>query len=651
MYNLSDTKTLLNFVIALVLFTHAAPCIAAEVIWTVTLNNEGHTHYIHEPKTSMTDMTGLLADAKNWLSAHSADTLVLYFPYGTYIFDQTNVNGIYINGFTTGNLVLRGEQKDGIFTKLQFQRFDCSGIRLNASNNITVEKFWLTREGCGDTVNGLYTTQGTFTGTGNDGKNYITLKLDEGFPDPVWLVKQKQSLEHERTFLAFKGSDLDPEYDFVSEKVLLDDSLPEAIVFLDAGSYKAYLRSTQSVPANWIAGQTRIALKTKCGEQTIRLQNGCDDCVLQDLKITNFADNPIRGLGDMDRLLVQRVVIDRAAPINGKTPFFSGPGGGIQAYCGKYGATIQDCTILGTADDAIGFFSTDNSTLLTNGGIIKNNYIRDNQARGILICSSENGICTGNTIVRGESSSILLKNESNAEGSDAAVRNWIVSNNTFIQSWVDPVIGLVNECTVSGLHDGNVIENNTIYEAPKNSVIVYVEHTRSLQVNNNTIVSFSPEADFHTTSEQGESTALVYVREGASVVGINTLRQIPIPSNRLVWEKVRTSDSVSVTWTFNTADVIDPKIVSKNFRLEQNYPNPFNPSTSIYYTIPQKSLVSLKLYDVAGREVAILVHEIKDAGTYCSVFSATKMDLTSGVYFYKLTSAGNSAIKKFILIK
>ena len=93
------------------------------------------------------------------------------------------------------------------------------------------------------------------------------------------------------------------------------------------------------------------------------------------------------------------------------------------------------------------------------------------------------------------------------------------------------------------------------------------------------------------------------------------------------------------------------------FSLEQNYPNPFNPSTTIRYTIKENSLVSLKIYDVLGNEVATLVNEVKPAGNYSVNFNS--VGLTSGVYFYKL-SAGNQSTssgqvftetKKMILLK
>jgi CubicO group peptidase (beta-lactamase class C family) len=86
-----------------------------------------------------------------------------------------------------------------------------------------------------------------------------------------------------------------------------------------------------------------------------------------------------------------------------------------------------------------------------------------------------------------------------------------------------------------------------------------------------------------------------------------------------------------------------------NFILEQNYPNPFNPSTTIRYSIPTSEFVTLKVYDVLGNEVASLVDEYKPAGSYEVEFSAD--GLTSGIYFYKLTSGNFSQTKKMLLMK
>lgn len=85
------------------------------------------------------------------------------------------------------------------------------------------------------------------------------------------------------------------------------------------------------------------------------------------------------------------------------------------------------------------------------------------------------------------------------------------------------------------------------------------------------------------------------------------------------------------------------------YTLSQNYPNPFNPSTSIAYSVPSNEFVSLKVYDILGKEVAVLVNEEKSAGNYEVNFNAE--NLSSGIYFYVITSSNFSKTNKMILLK
>jgi hypothetical protein len=98
------------------------------------------------------------------------------------------------------------------------------------------------------------------------------------------------------------------------------------------------------------------------------------------------------------------------------------------------------------------------------------------------------------------------------------------------------------------------------------------------------------------------------------------------------------------------------------FSVSQNYPNPFNPNTKIKYTVPSVTLrqaqsdilVTLKVFDVLGNEVATLVNEEKPAGEYEVEFSVgqdSSPDIASGIYFYQLKAANYTETKKMILLK
>jgi len=90
-------------------------------------------------------------------------------------------------------------------------------------------------------------------------------------------------------------------------------------------------------------------------------------------------------------------------------------------------------------------------------------------------------------------------------------------------------------------------------------------------------------------------------------------------------------------------------VVSDKYKLEQNYPNPFNPVTKIRFEIPKSSFVNLVIYNASGREVATLVNQKLNSGIYEKTFDASS--LTSGVYFYRITSESFMETKKMLLIK
>lgn len=89
--------------------------------------------------------------------------------------------------------------------------------------------------------------------------------------------------------------------------------------------------------------------------------------------------------------------------------------------------------------------------------------------------------------------------------------------------------------------------------------------------------------------------------------------------------------------------------VTGEYVLEQNYPNPFNPETSISYSLPAAAEIRLSVFDITGREIAVLVNGYTTSGQHSVAFYAG--NLPTGVYFYKLSSDGFSATKKMILLK
>jgi hypothetical protein len=87
----------------------------------------------------------------------------------------------------------------------------------------------------------------------------------------------------------------------------------------------------------------------------------------------------------------------------------------------------------------------------------------------------------------------------------------------------------------------------------------------------------------------------------------------------------------------------------KIIELDQNYPNPINSSTIISFSLPSKGFISLKVFDILGREVATIVSEEMSAGSYSRQWNAAT--ITSGVYFYRLQAGPFTKTKKLILLR
>jgi len=129
----------------------------------------------------------------------------------------------------------------------------------------------------------------------------------------------------------------------------------------------------------------------------------------------------------------------------------------------------------------------------------------------------------------------------------------------------------------------------------------------------------------------------------------STSRTLNIPAG--------TGGQFAVTFEPRTVNTVRETATAANkFELFQNYPNPFNPTTNLSFVISQSSFVTLKVYDILGKEIAKLVNEYKPAGKYTITFNAT--NLPSGVYFYRIKAVPSGRYaenfvktKKMLLLK
>ena len=135
----------------------------------------------------------------------------------------------------------------------------------------------------------------------------------------------------------------------------------------------------------------------------------------------------------------------------------------------------------------------------------------------------------------------------------------------------------------------------------------------------------------------------------------NELRKIGTNRRAVIgWELTFSAGAGDVYRLYFTTDPLGPTSqvdgeLPSSFDLKQNYPNPFNPTTTISYAIPESEYVTLKIYDLLGREVATLVDKIQAAGQHTIQFDATA--LASGIYFYKIQAGDFADTKKMTLVR
>jgi len=183
------------------------------------------------------------------------------------------------------------------------------------------------------------------------------------------------------------------------------------------------------------------------------------------------------------------------------------------------------------------------------------------------------------------------------------------------------------------------IPYTAIYSALVDSFYLDVEHLRSDTLVQNKIFSLSNSNPSHITFY------------------LDSLQ---------VGDKIKLRATITDTSIFNNSDhypdtgwvvmnvlppivTVEDENIPLHFNLAQNYPNPFNPITKISFQIPQQLYVTIKIFDVLGNEIAILVQEEKEAGGYELTWKAE--NLTSGIYYYRITAGDFTQTKKMILLK
>jgi len=220
-------------------------------------------------------------------------------------------------------------------------------------------------------------------------------------------------------------------------------------------------------------------------------------------------------------------------------------------------------------------------------------------------------------------------------------KNWNAIKNELLQNIYG--LAVIGNDLFIGSFNGVILssDNGNNFQAVDTSIINYPIIT--LITNGTNLFAENNEGIFLSTNKGGNWTNIspqsqVGPHGDAIILG--------------VYDSYLFADSYSF-WRRPLSDIItgvnQKNKLPTSFSLQQNFPNPFNPTTTIIYSIPKSCFVSIKVYDILGREVTTIVNENKLAGNYTVQFNAVK--LTSGIYFYRMQAGDFVQTKKLILIK
>jgi|GEM_PF-4353161 len=256
---------------------------------------------------------------------------------------------------------------------------------------------------------------------------------------------------------------------------------------------------------------------------------------------------------------------------------------------------------------------------------------RENNLDIIHVSDSENPVVLS-TINVGSEKVLSVAAEGNilTIGGYSSIRNFDVSDksNPQLRSFYINTSGQPEETWIMMVTD-IIVENNTVYAADNYkglNVFAPVDSTE-MRINKFFRIKIVPWGHYSGEfSGLAKKDSVLYLTDKENGLYIISVTDTPVSVNEEILERVL------------------------SFGLEQNYPNPFNPSTTIRYTIPDDAgLITLKIYDILGNEIAFLVNEEKPAGIYEITFDAA--NLSTGIYLCKLQTGKYSEVKKLILMK
>ncbi len=319
---------------------------------------------------------------------------------------------------------------------------------------------------------------------------------------------------------------------------------------------------------------------------------------------------------------------------------------GIMITNGVTNARIYDNIIAGNTAVGIGIFGYDTDSYTTGHRIYRNrigvnkNDVQYPNEIGISILGNVADVSIGvneineyhkNIIVGNTDTGLELESLQGFSPNGIVFRKNIIHSNGVVNIFMDSQVNLGLSAPIGLTFNGNTLSGS--HPLPGMTIDIYRADRFELPASAYEWLGFT------TTNANGTFSFLI---SDPSVQAVSVTATNPLSG----------STSAIVKYSLVT-DVEDEKQIPTEFALEQNYPNPFNPSTKIKFNIPivgtELALSVLKVYDILGNEVATLVNEEKPAGIYEVEFNASQ--LSSGIYFYKLSAGSFTEIKKMTLIK
>lgn len=195
--------------------------------------------------------------------------------------------------------------------------------------------------------------------------------------------------------------------------------------------------------------------------------------------------------------------------------------------------------------------------------------------------------------------------------------------------------------------ESNLPVELTSFSAFNNSNKIQLEWSTATETNNHQFEIYRREIEGSVTSDW----ILIGYRKGAGTTTESQVYTYEDDISTLIADAFEYRlKQIDFSGHFAFSDVVTvDNLVVYGFVLEQNYPNPFNPSTMISYSLPSLSYVTLKVFDILGNEVAVIINGIKEAGCHEVTFNAG--NLSNGVYFYELKAGEMRSVKKLMILK